>query len=119
MRGRDLWEKITSADVPPQLQRQGDGSEVEFPRRVISTTAADSRTGRSIEFCDILAGLAVKHISPLTTRDDRQFIDQVIDAGLKHVTYNGIRADTVFPDRIAPRELNGPDVVDQMTAIIA
>jgi hypothetical protein len=78
----------------------------------------DSKDSPSIQVCDLLAGLATKHFSPRTEGDDRVFMDQVIEAGLKHITYNGIRPDVIFPDQIPPRRLDGPDVVDQMTDII-
>jgi hypothetical protein len=113
-----MWEKITSPDVPPQLHRGGDGSFVEYPLRVISTTPMNSRESFSIQYCDLLAGLATKHFSPRREGDDRAFMDQVIEAGLKHITYNGIRPDVIFPDQIPPRRLDGPDIVDQMTGII-
>ncbi|ENN88493.1 hypothetical protein RHSP_04799 [Rhizobium freirei PRF 81] len=118
LRSREMWGKITSVNVPPQLHRSGDGSFVEYPLRVISTTAMDSKDSPSIQFCDLLAGLAAKHFSPRTEGDDRVFMDQVIEAGLKHITYNGIRPDVIFTDRIPPRRLDGPDVVDQMTDVI-
>ncbi|MGA7451348.1 MAG: hypothetical protein WBW73_08735 [Rhodoplanes sp.] len=118
LRSRDMWERITSADVPPQLHRGGDGSFVEFPLRVVSTTAVDSKDSRSIQFCDILAGLATRHFSPLTEGDDRVFMDELIDAGLKEITFNGIRPGTTFPDQIPPKRLSGPDVVDQLMGIM-
>ena len=118
LRSRDMWERITSADVPPQLHRGGDGSFVEFPLRVVSTTAVDLKDSRSIQFCDILAGLATRHFSPLTEGDDRVFMDELIDAGLKEITFNGIRPGTTFPDQIPPKRLSGPDVVDQLMGIM-
>lgn len=118
LRSREMWERITNNNVPKQMHRQGDGSFVEFPLRVVSTTAMNSQDSRSIQFCDVLAGLATRHFSPRTEGDDREFLDQVIDAGLKNITYNGIRPATVFPDQIPPKRLTGPDVVDQMASII-
>lgn len=118
LRSRDMWGKITNPNVPPQLHRSGDGSYVEYPLRVISTTPMNSQASFSIQYCDLLAGLATKHFSPRTEGDDRAFMDQVIEAGLKHITYNGIRPNVIFPDQIPPRRLDGPDVIDQMTGII-
>jgi hypothetical protein len=86
--------------------------------RVASTTAVNSRYNRSIQFCDVLAGLAARHLNPRTAGDDRKFIDEVIGAGLKDVTFIGIRPDIVFPDQIPPQRLKGPDIVDQMEEII-
>lgn len=113
-----MWEKITNNDVPKQMHRLGDGSFVEFPLRVRSTTSLDSMKSRSIQFCDLLAGLATRHFSPFTEGDDRRFIDELIEAGLKNVTFNGIRPSYVFPNQIPPKRLTGPDVVDQMCGII-
>ena len=45
-------------------------------------------------------------------------MDYVIEAGLKHISYNGIRPALVFPDRIPPKRLTGPDAVERMTEII-
>jgi hypothetical protein len=118
LRSKDMWERITNNNVPAQMHRLGDGTFVEFPLRVVSTSAADSRDSRSIQFCDLLAGLATRHFNPRTQGDDRKFMDDVIDAGLKEITYNGIRPSHVFPDRIPPKRLTGPDIVDQMTEII-
>jgi hypothetical protein len=90
----------------------------EFPLRVVSTTPVDSKDSASVQYCDLLAGLTTRHFSPLTDGNDRDFMNEVIEAGLKELTYNGLRPATVFPDRIPPKRLSGPDVVDQMTEII-
>ncbi len=118
LRNMEMWERITNSNVPAQMHRLGDGTFVQFPLRVISTTAVDSKDSYSIQFCDILAGLAARHFSPRTEGDDRKFMDNVIDAGLKAITHNGIRPSYVFPDQIPPKPLTGPDIVDQMTRII-
>lgn len=118
LRSREMWERITSANVPQQRHRGGDGSFVQFPLRVVSTTAVDSKDSRSVQFCDILAGLAARHFSPMTKGEERAFMNEVIDAGLKEVTYSGIRSGTTFPDQIPPKRLDGPDVIDQMIGIM-
>ncbi len=118
LRGKDLWDRITNNNVPSQMHRQGDGTFVEFPLRVVSMTAVDSKNSRSIQFCDILAGLTTRHFNPRIEGDDRKFMDDVISAGLEDITYNGIRPSHVFPDQIPPKRLTGPDIVDQMTSII-
>jgi hypothetical protein len=118
LRSREMWERITSANVPPQSYRGGDGSAVEFPLRVVSTTAVDSKNSRCVQFCDVLAGLAARHFSPRTAGEDRSFMNEVLDAGLKEITYNGIQPDTEFPDQIPPKPLQGPDAIDQMMKIM-
>jgi hypothetical protein len=118
MRSQKMWQQITSHDVSRQRLRFDDGSIVEYPLRVIWTTPMNSKDSPSIQFCDVLAGLATRHFSPCTKGRDRTFINEVIDAGLKHITCEGILPDMVFPDRNALKRLNGPDVVDQMMSII-
>jgi hypothetical protein len=118
LRSAESWRRITSNNVPRQMHRSGDGSFTEFPLRVTSTTPMDSKASRSIQFCDILAGLSTRHFSPLTQGGDRVFMDELIDAGLNELSFNGIRPEPVFPDRIPPKPLTGPDVVDQMAGIM-
>jgi hypothetical protein len=118
LRSKELWRRITNNKVPKQLHRLGDGSFVEFPLRVISTCASDSKKSRSIQFCDLLAGLAARHFRSDTDEAEREFIDDIIGAGLKDINYNGIRPSEIFPDQIPPKKLSGPDIVDQMTQII-
>lgn len=118
LRGQKIWDRITNNNVPKQFHRNGDGTMTEFPLRVVSTAPANSKDNVAIQFCDVLAGLTTRHFSPRTNGADRDFMNDVIAAGLNSLTYNGIRPQTVFPDRIPPKRLTGPDIVDQMTAII-
>ncbi len=115
---REMWERMTNENVPEQSHRLGDGTFVEFPLRVVATQAVDSKCSASVQFCDILAGLATKHFSYRTGKEDRKFLDEVIDAGLGNLSYSGIMPSHEFPDQIPPKQLLGPDVVDQMTEII-
>ncbi|QLF71770.1 DUF3800 domain-containing protein (plasmid) [Peteryoungia desertarenae] len=118
LRQRRMWKNITSPNVPEQIHRGGDGSETPFPLRVVSTEAADSKDHFAIQFCDVLAGLCVKHFGSSANDPDRAFLDEVIQAGLGTLSYNGIRPSTIFPDQIPPRPLSGPDVVDQLAMLI-
>src|SRR3974390_3003913 len=96
----------------------GDGTLTEFPLKVVSTTAVNSKDSYSIQFCDVLAGLTTRHFSPRTEGEDRDFMNKVVAASLKHLTYNGIRPSHAFPDEIPPKKKTGPDVVDRMVDII-
>ncbi|MGE3993159.1 DUF3800 domain-containing protein [Pseudorhodoplanes sp.] len=118
LRQRRMWENITNPDVPEQIHRGGDGSETPFPLRVVSTEAVDSKDHFAIQFCDVLAGLCVKHFGSPADHPDRVFLDKVIQAGLGTLTYNGIRPSLIFPDHIPPKPLDGPDVVDQLAMLI-
>ena len=117
-RRRDMWDRITNRDVPKQLYRGGDGSYVEFPLRVNQTISADSRNNYAIQLCDIVSGLATKVFNPNLPPEDRAFIDEVLRVGFGDLQYNGIMFQAIFPDKIPPKELSGPDVVDQMIEIV-
>ena len=117
-RHRDIWERMTNEHVPSQPFPLGDGTTVEYPLRVISTTAVDSQECPAVQFCDICAGLAARHFDPRLSTSNRQFVNQVDEAGFSSLEYNGIRPDNIFPDRIPPRRRTGPDSVDRMTDIL-
>lgn len=118
LRRRDTWDRITNSNVPKQLHRGGDGSYVEFPLRVRQTISADSKYNYAIQLCDIMSGLASKVFNPNLPPEDRTFIDDVLQVGFGKLQYNGIRFQAIFPDKIPPRELTRPDVVDQMVEIV-
>ena len=118
-RRKDVWDTVTSENVPEQDYRLGDGSCVEFPLRVTSTTAMDSVNNRSVQLSDVLAGITARHFSFNTQGDERRFVDEVIEAGLKFVEFDGVRPGTVFPDPFPPGPLDGPDVLDQMVGIMS
>lgn len=117
-RRRDLWERMTNNNVPAQMHPLGDGTFVQFPLRVVSTTPVDSRNNYEIQFCDILAGITARQFDMRIAGADRALLDEVIEAGLNQISYNGIRPSHIFPDQIPPRQLSGPDAVDRMTRII-
>lgn len=117
-RRREIWERMTNSDVPNQIHQKGDGTPVEFPLRVTSTTPVNSETNHSVQFCDILAGLTTRVFDQRIGDSDRALLDNVINVGLGNIDYNGVRPGTIFPDRIPPKRLSGPDKVDEMTEII-
>ncbi len=119
LRSRKMWRAVTDPRPAEQTLKAGDGSFTPFPLRVVSTTPMDSRGSYSIQFCDVLAGLASRLSDPRKTDAEREFMNQVIDAGLRHVTSNGIRPSTEFPDQIPPKRLTGPDVIDQFSAMVS
>lgn len=117
-RNRWLWERITNNNVPRQVHPLGDGSTVEYPLRVVGTTPVDSAENAAVQLCDILAGITTRHLDPRLRPEDRTFFANVLGAGLGEITWNGVRPDVVFPDRIPPRRRAGPDAADLMTRII-
>jgi hypothetical protein len=108
LRSRDLWQRITNNNVPKQQHRLGDGTFVEYPLRLMATQAVDSADSRAIQFCDVLAGIGARYFDPRTAGNDLEFMDRLVEAGLKHISYNGILPAPVFPDRIPPKRLSGP-----------
>lgn len=117
LRNRRMWENVTSEAIPEQPMRGGDGQDTPYPLRVVSTMAVDSRDSAAVQFCDVLAGLSARHFS---TNDgaEREFLDEVVRAGLSELTWDGVRPALVFPDSIPPRRLDGPDAVDRMAEVI-
>ncbi|WP_119460279.1 DUF3800 domain-containing protein [Rhodospirillaceae bacterium SYSU D60014] len=117
-RQREIWDRITNNNVPAQMMPLGDGALVQYPLRVVSTTQVNSEDNYSVQLCDVLAGVIARHFDMRIDGDNRKLLDEVINAGLNAIEYNGIRPSQVFPDRIPPKRLAGPDVVDRMTGII-
>lgn len=116
-RRKELWDVITGPDVPEQLHPLGDGSHVQFPLRVISTVAIDSRQSRLIQLCDVLAGVTARHFYPQLNPAVRRLLDEIIDAGLGAVTFNGIRPENEFVQGL-PAKRTGEDAVDKMVGIL-
>lgn len=117
-RKKELWEKITNPNVPKQKHKLGDGSYVEFPLRVISSTGIDSVNNFSVQYCDVIAGLVCKCFSLPTSKDEEIIISKIKDKGILDMICNGIVPSPIFPDKIPPKPLNGPDIIDQMVNII-
>lgn len=112
-----VWDAITRDDVPHQMHPVADGSFVEFPLRVRRTVSCDSKDHRSIQLCDLLAGLFTKTARTGTGDADRPFISDLLDAGLGEIKYNGIRPELKFPDG-SPVRATEPDPVDRMVEIM-
>lgn len=112
-----LWEAITADDVPAQFHPVANAPPMEFPLRVVSTKAKDSKESFAIQLCDVLAGLAVKFARERARDPGSGLVKDILDAGFGDLTYNGIRPGVDFPSG-PPEVLDGPDVVDQLMAII-
>lgn len=111
----EMWATITADDVPPHLQHGGNGPPMEFPLRISETLAANSEDHSPIQLCDLLAGLVNKAKNP---RDGEQgLVNELIEAGLGEITLNGLRPYADYPDG-PPRRLDGPDIVDQLLAVM-
>ena len=117
-RRQELWERMTSSDVPRQTMRTSAGTDMEFPLRVISTRPVDSRENLTIQFCDVLAGLTARIFDERIEAAERELLTEVMHGGLANVGCSGIRFEPVFLDQFPPLPLTGPDNPDQMAEII-
>ena len=115
-RRRHLWNRLVSQDVPDQLLPAADGTDIQFPLRVLSTTSTDSKKNDAVQLCDILAGLTVRCLE-FRVRESCQLLEAVIDAGFGAVPCGAIRPGTDFPD-FPPKRLVGPDAIDRVTEIV-
>lgn len=113
-RRKGLWDRIGNDGQPAEIQVAGDGTEVEFPLKVIATNQVDSKNSPSVQLCDLIAGLVAREMNPNLGQDDRLFLDQLIEHGLGRLDWNGVRPQEVFPDRDLPIRRDGPDVIDQL-----
>ncbi len=118
-RNKDVWESITSSDVPDQSHPLGDGTTVQFPLRVTSTNPIDSAESIQVQFCDVLAGLTTRVFDKRMDAENKELLQNVINAGFGEMRYNGVRPSATFPDKFPPDKKVGPDPVDLMAKIIS
>jgi len=117
LRQKETWETVTSKSVSQQLHPLGDGTYVEFPLRVLATHSVDSKDNYSVQLCDLLAGFAARHFDLKQTKEERDILDAMVEAGLSAASFNSIRPGNDFPN-FPPKKLNGPDAVDLMINIM-
>lgn len=117
MRQKETWDRITGVNVFKRKHPLGDGSEVEFPLRVIETLAVDSRQNYSVQLADVLAGYASKHFDLTRPEDEREILDEIVNTGLGYTNFNSILPGHEFPN-FPPERLTGPDAVDKMSDIM-
>lgn len=114
-RQEKLWEAVTAADVPPQVHDVSAGPAMEFPLRVVDTTACNSAEHLSIQLCDLLAGLVCK--IHRRTEADSDLIARIVQGGFGELSAPGIRPSDELP-QAPPARRNGPDAVDLLTAVM-
>lgn len=114
---KELWDAITADHVPAQLHPQAFGPAIEFPLRVRGTHAVDSKRSFAVQLCDAIAGLATRCVRPASSPEEAKFYQSLLDGGLGEWSLGGVNPGTEFPDG-GPPELDGPDAVDQLLAIV-
>lgn len=117
MKQVDLWETMLREDFVAPPFPIADGTEVELPLRVRSTTAVRSHESYSIQLCDLLAGLLAKAGPGLIGAPHDPFIVELVEAGAGELTYSGIMPHALYSDG-PPQRREGPDMVDRMIELI-
>jgi hypothetical protein len=117
LRQRDIWDTILRDDCKPGPVEIGDGTSVEFPLRVRSTTAVRSHLSAAVQLCDVIAGLAAKAALSFDGRETDPFTAELIALGAGELTFNGVRPHRDFANEPMPRT-TGPDMVDHMVDLL-
>lgn len=117
LKQQDLWDTILREDFEAPPIPIANGSEVELPLRVRSTTAVRSLESPAIQLCDVLAGFGAKAGPGLigSTRDP--FILELVQAGAGELTYSGVMPHALYVNG-PPARRNGPDMVDRMVELL-
>ncbi|ANK12812.1 hypothetical protein A9D12_07480 [Erythrobacter neustonensis] len=117
LRQRDVWETILRDECEPGPVIMGDGTSVEFPLRVRSTTAVRSHDSAAVQLCDVIAGLGAKAALSFDERGKDPFVMELIQLGAGELTHNGVRPHQDYADEPMPRR-TGPDMLDQMVSLL-
>ena len=117
MKQRDLWETMLRDDFVAPPMPISNGTEVEFPLRVRSTTAVRSHGSYSVQLCDLLAGLLAKAGSGLIGGPRDPFIVELVQAGAGELSYSGVMPHALYVEG-PPQQRDGPDMVDRMVELL-
>lgn len=117
LKQRDLWATMLRDDLLAPPFPIANGTEVELPLRVRSTTAVRSHDSHSVQLCDILAGLLAKAGPGLVGGRHDPFIVELVLAGAGALNYSGVMPHALYADG-PPQRRDGPDMVDRMTELL-
>jgi|GEM_PF-1154808 hypothetical protein len=117
LRQRDVWDTILRDDCEPGPVEMGDGTSVEFPLRVRSTTAVRSHESAAVQLCDVIAGLGAKVSLSFDGREKDPFMVELIALGAGELTFNGVKPHEDYADGPMPRR-TGPDMLDHMVGLL-
>ncbi len=112
-----MWNAMLRDDVPPQQIPTSNGSNIELPIRIRSTTATSSKTSPAIQLCDVLAGFAAKAAPGLYGQASDPFVRELIDLGAGALVHGGVMPHPLFPIG-KPSRRTGPDMVDRMVEVL-
>ena len=117
LRQQDLWMMMLRDDFKGPPVEIGNGTVIEFPMRVSSTTSASSHGSPAIQLCDILAGLGAKVAPGIEGRNPDDFIRELIELGAGELTHAGVMPHRLYAAGMPPKR-NGPDMVDRMMELL-
>lgn len=115
----DLWATIVRDDYAVPAFEQANGSIVELPLRVRSTTPVKSHDSAAVQLCDLLAGFGAK-LAPAFRQDhgDRDpFLMEVIGLGAGALDGGGVRPHDAYAESPMSRA-QGPDMLDRMVGLL-
>lgn len=117
LKQRDLWDTMLRDDFVAPPFPIANGTEVELPLRVRSSTAVRSHDSYSVQLCDILAGLLAKAGPGLVGGSHDPFIVELVLAGAGELNYSGVMPHALYVDG-PPQKRDGPDMVDRMAELL-
>jgi hypothetical protein len=116
-KSRSMWSTLMRNDAPDVVHQLGNGSLVEFPLRVSTTTSLRSHDSRSVQFCDVVAGLFTKLMPAVQGFEIDPFLMELVAKGAGEVTMSGVNPERIYVNGPPPRR-SGPDALDQMVDIL-
>lgn len=117
LKQRALWDTMLRDDFEASPFLIGNGTEVELPLRVRSTTAVRSVDSPAVQLCDVLAGFGAKAGPALIGGTADPFIRELVEAGAGELVYSGVLPHALYVDG-PPARRNGPDMVDRMVELL-
>jgi len=118
LKQRGTWNAMLRDDVEPQRFPIGNGTDVEIPLRVRSTTGVRSEDSAAVQLCDVLAGFAAKAAPGLGGGTRDEFILELVMLGAGELTHGGVMPHALYADGRQLRRREGPDVVDRMVDLL-
>jgi len=117
LKQRELWDVMLREDFVAPPFPIANGTEVELPLRVRSTTSVRSNESASVQLCDVLAGFGAKAGPGLIGGERDPFILELVEAGAGALNYSGVMPHAQYFEG-PPARRSGLDMVDRMTELL-
>ncbi len=118
LKQRGMWDAMLRDDVEPQRLPLSNGTDVELPIRVRSTTGVRSQDSPAVQLCDVLAGFAAKAAPGFGDGTRDQFILELVMLGAGALVHGGVMPHAEYADGEPPKVRKGPDAVDRMVDLL-